>query len=438
MNEPFDFDHFLAIPRLSGLRLSPDGRRLVVTVGGPSPDGKKMASCLWELDPAGIAPPRRLTRSAAGESEAVFLPGGDLLFTSARPDPTAKQEGQEDPSAGLWLLPAGGGEPRLLLAPDSGVDAISVARQAGTVAFGASLAPGRGDLEADAAWTKTRRDQGMSAMLFETLPIRFWDHYLGPRDRHLFVVAPPQGPEAPIGPPRDAIAEPAGGLVEACFDLTPDGGTLVSGWRVLDPPAAMRSELVAVDLASGARRPLAGGPDRWYDILACSPDGRQVAALVEEMGSPDVASVAHLTLIDLASGAERRLAPDLDRWPNAPVWSADGSAIFFTADEDGRTLPWRLDLADDRVTRLAVDGTYSSLCPSPDGTALYALRQEVDRPPQVVRLDARAADQEAHELSFPGLTADDLPRRGRLERLTAQAADGTPVRSWLVLPEGAS
>ena len=37
---PFDLDHFLDLPRLSGLRLSPDGRRLVVSSSTLAPDRK--------------------------------------------------------------------------------------------------------------------------------------------------------------------------------------------------------------------------------------------------------------------------------------------------------------------------------------------------------------------------------------------------------------
>lgn len=439
MSDPFDFDHFLALPRLSGLHLSPDGRRLVVAVGAPQADGKRMASSLWEVDPEGLAPPRRLTRSAQGEGGAAFLPDGGLLFTSTRPDPEAKPgDGDEEPAAGLWLLPAGGGEARLLLSPRSGVDGLRVAREAGTTVIGAGLSPGAADFEADAAWTKARREKAVGAILFETLPIRFWDHYLGPRDHHLFALDPPSRAEGPAGPPKDLCREPAGALVECAFDVTPRGEAIVTSWRILDPPAAMHVELVCIDAGTGARRTLAGDPDRWYDAPACSPDGRQVAALVEHLGGPDRASQVRLVLIELESGAERALAPELDRWPNAPVWAADGRALFFTADEDGRTLPWRLDLDDDRVTRLAVDGSYGDLCPSPDGTALYALREGVDRPPHVVRLDARAADQEARELPSPAVPAEALPRRGRLERLEARASDGTPIHSWLVVPADAS
>ena len=75
------------MPRLAGLALSPDGRRLVTAVSSPDTDGTKYVTALWEVDPQGVRPARRLTRSAKGEGSAAFLPGGDLLFVSARPDP---------------------------------------------------------------------------------------------------------------------------------------------------------------------------------------------------------------------------------------------------------------------------------------------------------------------------------------------------------------
>src|SRR5918997_6638944 len=116
MTDAFDFDAYLRLPRLSGLRASPDGSRLIVTLGRPAPDGKKMHSSLWELDRGGDARPRRLTRSAPGESAATFARDGSILFTSARPDADrAPDDGDEEDIGGLWLLPAGGGEARPLI-----------------------------------------------------------------------------------------------------------------------------------------------------------------------------------------------------------------------------------------------------------------------------------------------------------------------------------
>ncbi len=147
MTTDFDFDAYLRLPRLSGLRVSPDGQRAIVTVGRPAPDGKKMHSSLWELDPGGDERPRRLTRSAPGESAAAFTRDGSILFTSSRPDPDRKPEDakDDDEPAGLWMLPAQGGEARLLAAPSGGVDAVVAARDGDVVVYAAAVHPGAGE-----------------------------------------------------------------------------------------------------------------------------------------------------------------------------------------------------------------------------------------------------------------------------------------------------
>ena len=106
--EPFhDLDGYVALPRLAGLALSPDGARLVTSVASLNPERTKWVSSLWEIDPTGRRQPSRLTRSAAGEGNAEFLPDGTLLFTSSRPDPD-QPKSDDKPVGSLWALPAGG------------------------------------------------------------------------------------------------------------------------------------------------------------------------------------------------------------------------------------------------------------------------------------------------------------------------------------------
>lgn len=67
MSEPrtsfHDLSDFIALPRTSGLALSPDGTRLVTTVATPNAKGTGYASALWEVDPAGERPAHRLPKS---------------------------------------------------------------------------------------------------------------------------------------------------------------------------------------------------------------------------------------------------------------------------------------------------------------------------------------------------------------------------------------
>jgi len=436
MTEPFSIDAMLRLPRLSSLRLSPDGRTLVVAVGRVAPDGKKMATSLWRVDPAGREPARRLTRSLQGEgADLAYLPDGTLLFASSRPDPDAVPDPDRTP-LGLWALPPAGGEARLLVAPEGGVCGISTARGANATVFGAMVHRGARDFEGDAARAKARKDAGVEALLFEDYPIRHWDHYLGPRLRRLYAATVPMR-DGGIETPVDLEPEVTGFTFdESDADISPDGSFAVAVRRVPNRVPETFDDLVRYDTATGAARVLTPR-DAAYGSPAISPDGRLVAAVRFSWATPRDSERADLVLIDLEDGSIRTLAEDLDRRPEHPLWGPDASVLYFTADDEGHHAAYRVDLADGRTTRLTADGAVTDLCPSPDGRTIYALRSTMATPPRVVRFAADAADQVPVELAL-GLDELGITAPGLVERVSVTVADGTTIGSWLILPSGAS
>ncbi len=439
MTDSFDFDAYLRLPRLSGLRASPDGSRLIVTVGRPAPDGKKMHSSLWEIDATGDERPRRLTRSAPGESSAAFARDGSILFTSSRPDPDRSPDdgGDDDEPSGLWLLPANGGEARLLAAPSGGVDAVVAARDADVVVYAASVFPGSADAAADRERHAARKKAGVEALLFDTFPIRHWDAFHGPRERHLYA-APIPGGEERIGDAVDLTPTAGSALTEQEFDVTPDGGTVVTGLLTPDDIGRTDFEVVAIDRATGEQRRLAGG-EAWYLSPRCSPDGRSVVCVRHEIDVPERIGDETLWLVDLATGEGRDLTPELDAWPQHPTWSPDGASIWFTADLRGAGGVYRHDLASTETTLVADDGAFSDLALEAAGGPV-ALRASYTEPPVPVRLPSQAAAGSRRIRTFPELDAealdDALPARA--ERLSASAPDGQEIGSWLLLPKGAT
>jgi len=446
----FDIEHYLTIPRVEGLALSPDGGRLVAPVSVVGPDGKKFVTALWEIDlgeidPDGERPARRLTRSTPGESHGGFLPDGSLLFTSKRRDPDAPppKEGDkdEDREPALWRLPPTGGEAQLLADPPGGVGKVAVARDRGTIVYGVHVMPGVDDLEADGAKAKERKDKDVSAQLFEQYPVRNWDHYVGPRQTHWYVAEAPADGER-LAEPRDLTPEPGWALEDGAASVTPDGRTAVTTWRAdVDDLRELRHALIGIDMASGERSPLADEPGYDFYEPACSPDGRWVVCGRGSLGDYDEPNDQTLWLVDLGTGQGRDLTPELDLWPHSPVWSASSDAVFFCADEAGHAPLFRVDIEQDgspgKITRLTSSGSWSHACPSSDGAAVYALRNDYASPPRPHRLDPRAADQEGGPLPSPGLPLR-VPPPGRVESVVATTADGARIQSWLVLPDGAS
>jgi dipeptidyl aminopeptidase/acylaminoacyl peptidase len=438
---PFaDLAAYVALPRLGGLALSADGARLAVGVQTLNPEGTKWQSALWEVDPAGDSAPRRLTRSAPGESAPAWAPDGSLLFTSSRPDPDEK-DGEDEPRPALWCLPPDGGEARRVVARPGGVGGFLVAADTGDVLLVADTLPGGADAESDERRRKERKEAGVSAVLHDDYPVRYWDHDLGPAaPHHLFLGQVPAEraageAAAPTGT-RDLTpdAAPPAGAGEA-WALSPDGSQLARAEHVPDGPAGRRRRLVLTSTADGSDRVLVDDPLAELQEAAFSPDGSSLVCVREALSTYADPPDYTLLLVDVAGGGARELTPGFDRWPTEPQFSADGSAVYFLADDGGRHAVFRVPVDGGEPVRLTADGSYGDLQVARDGSALYALRSGYDSPPVPVRIDPVQALQDPVVLPHPGVTG---PLPGTLVEVEATAADGTRVQSWLVLPEGAS
>ncbi len=454
---PFhDLDSYVALPRLAGLTLSPDGTRLVTSVATLDRESTKYVTALWEVDVAGERPARRLTRSAKGESGAAFLPDGSLVFVSARPDPDAAPNGGDDPIGALWQLPAGGGEARLVATRPGGVSGVVTARGTGRFVLTSKTLPSAATAEDDEKRRKSRKDLKVAAILHERYPVRYWDHDLGPDENRLFTGEVPAEPEpgqvssgpASSGPASsgeapartaelaDLTPAPGRNLDEASYDLAPDGSAVVTTWFVMES-GGRRAGLAVIDLATGDLRMLVDDPDVEFEgQVQFSPDGTRVATSRFRRSTVSEPPDVDLVVIDARSGEVSVLAPGWDAWPGGMRWTPDGSALVVTADAGGAAPVFRVEVATGAVTRLTGDhGAYSDLQVSPDGQSVYALRSAVDAAAAPVRLDAGTPDQKPVMLLSPA-PVTQLP--GTLTEVTATAEDGTALRSWVVLPEGAS
>ena len=483
-----DVRDYVAIPRLTALRLSADGSWLAAVVQARSRDGKKFVSSIWRIDASpGAAEPARLTRSAEGETSPGFLPDGSLLFISARPDRAGpphpagvaddggparltradgrsgtpghdgpRPAGQDGPGpaghdgpgpggddeeaekTALWLLPARGGEPRRVAAPPGGVSGVAAARASGSVIFTVSALPGAAGEQQDAARRAARNEAGITGILHDSGPVRYWDHDLGP-DQLRLLAAEVSAATGETGPatPRDLTPDPGRALDEHSFEVTPDGSLAVTGWSTWDERGERTDEIAVIDMTTAKRRALLAEPGYDFSAPRISPDGRLIACIRDGHDSYDKPGDVTLVVAALDGASEPRdLLDGFDRRPVTAAWAPDSGAVYFTADDQGRCPVFRADLATGQLARLtADDGAYDSLCPAPDGRYLYAIRAAVDEPPTPVRLDTQTADGQPVRLASPG-APQELP--GRLTEIDAISDDGVTIRAWLVLPETAA
>ncbi|WP_047888448.1 alpha/beta hydrolase family protein [Rhodococcus sp. ARP2] len=423
---PFDeLDDYIALARLSGLVLSPDGSLLICARAVLDDKSAEYVSSLWEIDPEGRRPAHRLTWGSTSESGAAFAFDGDVLFTATRAVP-----GESDPQPALWRLPAAGGEAQLLISRPGGVSSVSAAKAAPTFVAQTSVMASAISLDQDDQVRSARKDKKVTAMLHTGYPVRHWDHDLGPDHPHLVVAETDSKESVEL---RDITPTAAAALRETSTTISDDGLFVVTTWTVGDASAARRSTLVRIDTVTGDRTTLVDEADADVYNPVLSPDGTKLAFIRETLTTPEFAPRMTLQLYDFGSGAVTGVADGWDRWPTSLAWLPDGSGLVVTADDGGRGPIFTIDLWGQPVRLTADDAAYTDVRVAPDGESIYALRASYEAPPHVVRVDLGSGEITA--LRGP----DALPELpGTLTEITARAEDGSTVRSWLALPTGAA
>ena len=458
---------YIALPRVEGIALSPDGATAVLTVAALKKDGTGYERALWAVPATGGGTPRRLTRSAKGEAGAAFTASGDILFVSARPD----SEGDADDEAGqLWLLPAAGGEARPVTRLAGGVDGIAATAEASdVVVLSASLLPGGDTLESEAALRARRKEKKVSAILHDAYPVRFWDHDLGPAEPHLLAVdtgalqdtiaaavaesaaeedeqADATAGDGTAGPassadkpypatlprPRDLTPRPGRSADHAEAALAPDGAKLIVSIEHREQRAGRRV-IVAIDTATGERRTLFDEIGVDYEMPAVSHDGTRIAYLRTVKSTPDAPTDYEVWTAAIDGSGARRVVADWDRWASSLTFDAGDAALIATADDDGRGPVWRLPLDGGSAEKLPADDfAYSNVAVDGRTGDLVALRSSWVVPPHPVRI---APGGDVTPLATPA-AVPDAP--GSITEVETTAEDGARVRGWLLLPDGAS
>lgn len=411
-----DIDGFLRIPRLASVAASDDGRVIAAIQEADEP-GAKLVSSLWELDPAGEQPARRLTFSAKGESSPRFAPDGSLLFSSSRPDP---EGGTEEEVTAIWRLPRTG-EAQVVASAAAGLSLLSVAAD-GTMLAATSVLPGS-SLEEDAERRKVRKDAKQTTIWHTGMPIRMWDHEIGDESRRLVLVSA-DGDLTDLTPDVGTVT-----LYAASADLSPDGSTVATSWTQRVRGGETRSSLVLIDTATLRRSVLLEADESaQYGSPLFSRDGRKLAVIRSTASSPTDTSYSRLEIHPLGGG-EPITAQLGDLSITDLEWAADGT-LLVAGDLHSSGAVLRVDPATGEARTVAGDGVFSSLTATADG-ALLALRNDVATPARPVRI---GADGSTAELFAPGAVSA-LP--GTLEWVETDV-DGLTVGGWLCVPEGAS
>jgi dipeptidyl aminopeptidase/acylaminoacyl peptidase len=452
-------------------RLSPDGRRAVVTVQSVAPGFDGYRHALWLIDVDGRARPRQLTLGADHDRHPRFSPDGrTLAFISDRrrliepdrvdrsgahrSDASSREDGDQ-----IHLLPLDGGEARRLTDLPRGVEAFEWSPDGAALAV-VTTSQGATRVEDDRI-RRIERDR------HDTSPppsdYRFIDRlaymlngegFTYHRISHLWLVDAATGAASRLTDGPAADSAPA---------WSPDGRRIAfSSNRRRD--ADLRSELLdvyVVDVADRHVSAVTRGPKSMFFAPTWMPDGRTIAALGHRLegraGSRNDIWLFAADGSDASPSGGRNLSARHDLMPGAGMSSdvtpgagarlapaTGGRWIGFSAPINGAYELWRIAVTDGRVERLTQGRHYiSDWDANADGSRIVFLRSTATAPADLWLLEPAPPAKAKGRAGRTGAVA----KPKRLTRLNAQAVadlalvvpvarhvsvDGRDIQGWLV------
>lgn len=428
-------DH-IKLKRVSSLAPSLDGTWLAVAVQRLDRDGTKYVSDIWKL-PVDGSSPVQLTRGESNDVGPRFRHDGALGFLSNRQPNEIKPDEDADKRMQLWILPAVGGEPQQLTDEPLGVDSYLFAKHANRLVLTTGVIPNVAhDKQRETAAERIKK--GAHARRFTQQPVRHWDHWLHENtdmaNTHMIACDGDGKNRVDLTP--DAKREFA---IDPAYHVSEDGMQLTVIQQTTGADRVLDSAILLIDVVSNKRTKLGSGINTNYEPVLFSPDGKTVATVRSTRSAKSVMS-PRLTLIDLASGTERTLAADWDRWPQLESWTNDGKHVIVSADDNGDTPLFSIDVSKaakgkvERITSLASGGAHTNTEFLPDGR-IVGIRSTLLDAPECFVVDAKPNSTPKLLARMSGLASVDW---AEVERCTAKSTDGVAIQYFFMKPKAAT
>jgi len=413
----------VALRRLEGFVVSPDGRRVILQIATAIPGKNRRDTALWSVNTDGTGL-RRLTRPGKDDPSPAFAPDGRSIYLLSGP-----RHGQRQ----VVRLDLDGGTPVPVTQSPVDITSFVLSPDGTRVAFAADVFPGGSDtLASTAERSKDEKADPATGRIYDRLFVRHWDQWKDGRRRHLFVQGVAGGPAVDVMPDMDADApsRPFGGTREYTF--SPDGTELVFTARDAGREEAWSTDLdlfaVPIDGTTPPRNLTGENPATDTDP-AFSPDGTLMAYLAMDRPGYEADKLT-VILRGWPDGESRRLTDGWDRSVSALEWAPDGRTLYVLADDVGQRGLFALDVETGSVTTLVGDGHVSQA--TAVGDAVFYSHDSLAGPADLFVL-ADGRSRRITELNAARLRGIDL---GEAEQFSFAGWNGEVVYGYLVKPAG--
>lgn len=416
----FDIDALEALGRVSSVKVSPDGSKLLFGISYESVEENKSNNDLYTMNPDGTDL-KRITKTTSSEGNFCWIDGGSkIAFTYPR---DGKQQ--------VWVMDADGSHRKCVSDVEKGIDGFLISPDGKKIVVISTVKYSR---DAKDIYPDLPKATGR---VIDDLMYKHWDEWVteiphpwigdfdGSSVSNLVDIMADE-------PRYESPMKPFGGIES--FAWTPDSKGLVYVSRKkegVEYAISTNSDLYLYNLEDKSTRNLTEGMMGYDTAPAFSPDGNTLAWLSMEHDGYESDKKRIFTL-DMASGVKTDLTVDWDYTADAIAWAPDGKSIFFIAAKGGVTPVFNINVATREVKTVAEDVCdYASIEPMTDGSVI-ALRHSMLYPNEIFHIAAGGDVKQISNVNTELLSSLKMPS---VEKKLIPTTDGKEMVTWVVYPQ---
>lgn len=413
------FDDLIGMGRISDPQPAPDGKTIAFVVTYHNKTENTTNSNIYLVSVNG-GEVRQLTSAKRGNNNPRWSPDGkQIAFVSTR-------DGQSQ----IWTIALEGGEAKRISSISTGVSGMQLSPDGKWFAFASEVYPDCPDDDCNKSRNEAAEKSMVKAKIFDRLPYRIWNTWKDGKRSHLLVM-PVTGGKAIDLTPGDYDTPPIdlGGAWDYAF--SPDSKEMVFT-RNMDPMIAIstNNDLFVVPVTGGAAKKITENPGNDSQPLY-SPDGRYIAYRKMERAGFE-SDRNQLVLYERATGKHINLTENVDYSVHDVVWSPDSKLLFFNADDKGAKSIFRVAVQTKKVDPLLTNGYNTQLRISPDGKILIFVRESINRPAELYRMDVDGRNlQQITRINAERVARLDMNPK---EDFWFDGAGGMKIHGWIVKP----
>jgi dipeptidyl aminopeptidase/acylaminoacyl peptidase len=417
----FTIEDLYRVRGIGDLSLSPDGASLLYTVVTSDLAHAKRTTRIWMMDADGTHA-RELTHGDADTSPHFSPDGKSIAFLR---------------SDNLYLLPLAGGEAKQLTTLSTGISDPLWSPDGKSIAFASDVYPECGADDACNQKIADRWSKGkLQAHMSDSLLYRHWTEWRDGKTTHTLLVDVESQKVRDLTPGRfDFPGFQLGGPLQYAF--SPDSSELtVASNHDAEPASSTNNDLWVIDLKSATPTPrnITAANHGYDNSPQYSPDGKFIAYRTQKTPAYE-SELFQLALYDRQSGTSRIVSGTFDNWIDDFHWGSDGRSIVFSAEVEGVSPLYRLELATGEIRKIYQQATIDAFDMAKRTEEAFTIERSVGAPAEIYRVSLGAASTRRKLTHINDAVANDVDIRPA-EVMWVNGARNEKVQVYIVKPHG--